>query len=222
MSVTHLTAATQDYLKAIWSLGEWSTDAVTVTALADRLGVRTSTASDGVKKLMENGLADHSPYGSVELTEVGRAHAVSMVRRHRLLETYLVREFGYDWDEVHEEAEVLEHAVSDRLLEAINARLGHPTRDPHGDPIPSAAQVPHLPDAVPLSSIVIGDSAVVARISDADPERLRIFASQDLVLDATVDVVMHSDSTCAMQIEVAGKLINLSAEDADSVWVVRA
>lgn len=222
MSVTKLTAATQDYLKAIWSLGEWSTDGVTVTALAARLGVRTSTASDGVKKLVENGLAEHSPYGYVELSESGRAHAVAMVRRHRLMETYLVREFGYDWDEVHEEAEVLEHAVSDRLLDAIDARLGHPTRDPHGDPIPSAAGTPHLPDAVPLSSVVIGDTAIVARISDADPERLRAFATQGLTLDASVDVVMHSDASCAMQVEVDGVLVNLSADDADAIWVVRA
>ncbi|WP_062207730.1 metal-dependent transcriptional regulator [Demequina oxidasica] len=222
MSVTNLTSATQDYLKAIWSLGEWSTDGVTVTALAERLGIRTSTASDGVKKLVENGFAEHSPYGAVQLTELGNTHAVSMVRRHRLMETYLVREFGYDWDEVHEEAEVLEHAVSDRLLEAIDARLGHPTRDPHGDPIPSAAGAPHLPNAYPLSSVVIGDSAVVARISDSDPERLREFAAQGLVLDAAIDVVMHSDSTCAMQIEVGGRILNLSAEDADAVWVVQA
>ncbi|WP_430866951.1 metal-dependent transcriptional regulator [Demequina aurantiaca] len=222
MSVTKLTSATQDYLKAIWSLGEWSADGVTVTALAERLGVRTSSASDGVKKLVANGFAEHTPYANVELTDLGRAHAVSMVRRHRLMETYLVREFGYGWDEVHEEAEVLEHAVSDRLLDAIDARLGHPTRDPHGDPIPSAAGAPHLPDAVPLSSVVIGDTVVVARISDADPERLRIFAAQGLVLDSEVDVVMHSDSTCAMQVEVSGRLLNLSAQDADSVWVVRA
>lgn len=220
MSVNHLTAVTQDYLKAIWSLGEWSTSGVTVTALADRLGIRKSTASDGVKKLVENGLAEHSPYGAVELTETGSAHAVAMVRRHRLMETYLVNEFGYDWDEVHEEAEVLEHAVSDRLLNAIDARLGHPTRDPHGDPIPSRAGAPHLPDAVPLSSVVIGDSAVVARISDADPERLRMFAAQGLILDSRVVVVMHSDSTCAMQIEVAGAIVNLSADDADAVWVI--
>ncbi|WP_061964644.1 metal-dependent transcriptional regulator [Demequina aurantiaca] len=221
MSVTNLTSATQDYLKAIWSLGEWSNEGVTVTAIAERLGIRTSTASDGVKKLVENGFAEHSPYGAVQLTELGSAHAVSMVRRHRLMETYLVREFGYDWDEVHEEAEVLEHAVSDRLLDAIDARLGHPTRDPHGDPIPSAAGAPHLPDAFPLSSVVIGDTAVVARISDADPERLRDFAAQGLVLDATVDVVMHSDATCAMQVEVNGRILNLSAEDADAVWVVQ-
>lgn len=219
MSVTHLSSTTQDYLKAIWSLGEWSTSGVTVTALAERLGIRTSTASDGVKKLVEGGLVDHSPYGAVELTDDGHAHAVSMVRRHRLMETYLVQEFGYDWDEVHEEAEVLEHAVSDRLLDAIDARLGHPTRDPHGDPIPSPSGTPHLPDAVPLSSVVIGDTAVVTRISDSDPERLRVFATQGLVIDALVDVVMHSDASCAMQIEVDGKIINLSSDDADAVWV---
>jgi len=219
VSVSHLTSATQDYLKAIWSLGEWSTGGVTVTSIAERLGIRTSTASDGVKKLAENGFAVHSPYQSVELTDLGRSHAVAMVRRHRLLETYLVGELGYEWDEVHDEAEVLEHAVSDRFLAAVDERLGHPTRDPHGDPIPSADGAPHLPDAVPLSSVVIGGTGVVARISDADPERLRAFADQGLTLDVSVDVVMHSDSTCAMQIDVSGRIVNLSADDADAVWV---
>src|SRR6187455_1499158 len=116
-----LTPTTQDYLKAIWSLGEWDPAAVTVTALADRLGVRTSTASDGLRKLAEQGFVKHAPYGAITLTPSGRAHAIAMVRRHRLLETYLVQQLGYTWDEVHDEAERLEHAVTDRLMERIDA-----------------------------------------------------------------------------------------------------
>ncbi|MFO7244831.1 MAG: metal-dependent transcriptional regulator [Actinomycetes bacterium] len=215
MAVEHLSASTQDYLKCVWTLQEWSGEPVTITALAERLGVRTSSASDGIKKLAEQGLVHHETYGGVTLTEAGRAHAVAMVRRHRLLETYLVQELGYDWDEVHDEAEVLEHAVSDRLIAAIDARLGHPTRDPHGDPIPSADGAAHLPDAVVLSRAEPG-RYVVTRISDADPARLRAFAEAGVMPDAVLTVA--SDGRVAAP---QGGL-ELDDESASAIWVVRA
>ena len=116
-----------------------------------------------------------------------------MVRRHRLMETFLVRELGYSWDEVHDEAEVLEHAVSDRMLDRIDAKLGHPTRDPHGDPIPAAdGQVP-TPDARQLSVCRDGDTGTVARISDADPEMLRYFDSVGISLDSRLLVLARRD-----------------------------
>jgi DtxR family Mn-dependent transcriptional regulator len=212
MAVSNLSASTQDYLKCIWNLQEWSGGAVSVTALAERLGVRTSTASDGVKKLAEQGLVAHETYGGITLTADGTAHALTMVRRHRLLETYLVQELGYGWDEVHDEAEVLEHAVSDRMVAAIDARLGHPTTDPHGDPIPSADGAAHLPDAVPLSRAGSGPVTVV-RLSDADPARLRRFADAGLRPDT--QAVVRDDGT----IELADTVIVLDASDAASVWV---
>jgi DtxR family Mn-dependent transcriptional regulator len=212
MAVSELSASTQDYLKSVWTLQEWSGGAVSVTALAERLGVRTSTASDGVKKLAEQGLVEHETYGGITLTEVGAAHALAMVRRHRLLETYLVQELGYGWDEVHDEAEVLEHAVSDRMIAAIDARLGHPTRDPHGDPIPSAEGAAHLPDAVLLSRATPGPITVV-RLSDADPERLRRFADAGLTPDTRA--VVRDDGS----VEVADAVVALDADDAASVWV---
>ncbi len=212
MAVSELSTSTQDYLKCVWTLQEWSGGAVSVTALAERLGVRTSTASDGVKKLAEQGLVAHETYGGITLTELGAAHALAMVRRHRLLEAYLVQELGYDWDEVHDEAEILEHAVSDRFVAAIDARLGHPTRDPHGDPIPSADGDAHLPDAVRLSHAEPGP-AVVVRLSDADPERLRRFAGVGLTPDAEVNV--HGDGA----VEVADAVVVLEPEDTASIWV---
>jgi DtxR family Mn-dependent transcriptional regulator len=215
MAVSHLSASTQDYLKCVWTLQEWSGGAVSVTALAERLGVRTSSASDGVKKLAEQGLVEHETYGGVTLTETGRAHAVAMVRRHRLLETYLVQELGFDWDEVHDEAEVLEHAVSDRLIAAIDARLGHPTRDPHGDPIPSADGAAHLPDAVVLSRAEPG-TYVVTRISDSDPARLRAFAEAGVMPDAVLTVA--EDGTAASP--NGGYAID--ADSASAIWVTRA
>ena len=212
MSVTELSQATQDYLKCVWTLQEWSGKSVSTTALAERLGVRTSTASDGVKKLTEQGLVEHIAYGGITLTRAGRAHAVAMVRRHRLLETYLVSALGYGWDEVHDEAEVLEHAVSDRMLDAIDTLLGHPTRDPHGDPIPSAEGDAHLPDAVPLAQAAPG-MATVVRVSDADPERLRRFAEAGLVPDVSVEVA----NTGAVR--VGDTIIALDSADAAAVWV---
>lgn len=184
--VGHLTPTTQDYLKALWSLGEWDPAAVTVTALAARLGVRTSTASDGLRKLAEQGFAEHAPYGEIRLTAAGTAHALAMVRRHRLLETFLESQLGYSWDEVHDEAESLEHAVSDVFVERIDALLGHPTRDPHGDVIPPAAGAPPRPTAVPLAALPVGASGIVVRVSDASPERLRRLAASGILPDAVV------------------------------------
>ncbi len=215
MAVSDLSQATQDYLKCVWTLQEWDDGPVSVTALAERLGVRPSTASDGIKKLAAQGLVEHIAYGGITLTSVGRAHAVAMVRRHRLLETYLVQELGYGWDEVHDEAEVLEHAVTDRLMAAIDARLGHPTRDPHGDPIPAADGAAHLPDAVPLSAAEPGE-VVIARLSDADPSMLRRLADAGIGLDTKLTV--GADGTAA----AAGAEVRLAEGDADGIWVTRA
>jgi DtxR family Mn-dependent transcriptional regulator len=212
MPWSKLSASTQDYLKCIWTLQEWSAGPVSVTALAEKLGVRTSSASDGVKKLAEQGLVDHVTYGGVTLTPSGTRAALAMVRRHRLLETYLVQELGYTWDEVHDEAEVLEHAISNRLVEALDAKLGHPTRDPHGDPIPSAQGAAHLPDAVLLSHAAPGEY-VITRISDADAARLRHFASLGITPDAVLTV--SGEGT----VSVGGVAVLMSPEDAQAVWL---
>lgn len=148
MSVSALSASSQNYLKAVWSLGEWSDEPVTASTLAARVGVKLSTASDAIRKLTDQGLLEHARYGAVTLTPEGRALAVAMVRRHRLIETFLVDVLDYDWDQVHDEAETLEHAVSDFLIERIDEKLGHPDRDPHGDPIPRADGTVQKPHAV--------------------------------------------------------------------------
>lgn len=146
---------------------------MTSSQLAARLGLAPSSVTEMVKKLTLQGLVEHALYGTIVLTARGRAEALRMVRRHRLIETWLVREFGYGWDEVHDEAEVLEHALSDRLLDAIDARLGHPRSDPHGDPIPEAdGSVPAL-QGVLASAMRPGEVAHVVRISDRDPAVLR-------------------------------------------------
>ena len=188
-----LTPVAQDYLKAVWSAQEWSDEKVTTKHLADRLGVGASTVSETVRRLSGQGLLEHERYGAIRLTDEGRRLALVMVRRHRLLETFLVEQLGYGWDEVHDEAEVLEHAVSDVFVERMAARLGNPSRDPHGDPIPSADGTVVRPDAVPLSSMHAGDAGTVVRISDADPEALRYLAELGLDLDIRVEVTTRRE-----------------------------
>ena len=187
MPVSELTPVAQDYLKVIWTATERSPTPITVKALAARLEVRPASVSEGLRRLADQGLVVHEPYGAIELTEAGRLHAVAMVRRHRLLETFLVETLGYAWDEVHEEAEILEHAVSDLLLDRVDAALGHPDRDPHGDPIPAADGTSRAPAALPLAEAVPGEHRV-ARISDDRPDVLRALAERGVGLDTTVVV----------------------------------
>jgi DtxR family Mn-dependent transcriptional regulator len=147
-----------------------------------------SSVTEMVKKLVSQGLVTHAPYGAITLTDAGRREALRMVRRHRLVETWLVEGFGYTWDEVHDEAEVLEHALSDRLLDAIDAQLGRPERDPHGDPIPDADGRVTRPDASLAAELDPDARGRVARISDRDPEVLRRIQDAGIGLDAIVEV----------------------------------
>lgn len=186
MSVSELSTSTQNYLKAVWSLSEWSDTPVTPSLISERTELKLSSVSDAVRKLTAQGLLDHSPYGAVELTDTGRAYAIAMVRRHRLIETFLVNMLGYSWDQVHDEAEHLEHAVSDFMIDRIDELLGYPERDPHGDPIPSADGSILAPEAVQLSLVQPGDEVVVERISDDDPALLQFFEDRGIVLGATI------------------------------------
>jgi DtxR family Mn-dependent transcriptional regulator len=218
-----ITPVAQDYLKVIWTAQEWSREKVSTKMLADRIGVSASTASESIRKLAEQGLVDHAKYGAVTLTESGRRAALAMVRRHRLLETFLVNELGYGWDEVHDEAEVLEHAVSDRLVARIDAKLGFPRRDPHGDPIPASdGQVP-TPPARQLWACRDGETGTVARISDADPEMLRYFASVGINLDSRLRVLTRREFagmiSVALESHGTQSTVELGSPAARAIWV---
>lgn len=190
-----LSTAMQDYLKVVCTASEWNAEPITTTALATRLNVAPSSVSEMIRRLAALGLVHHRPYEAIQLTEEGQRMGLAMMRRHRLIETFLVEELGYTWDEVHDEAEVLEHAISDKMLDRIDAKLGHPTRDPHGDPIPDAQGVVAMPDAVPLGSLDAGESGQIARISDADPNLLRHLDELGLRLDDEVRVREKSPFT---------------------------
>ncbi|MFB9375807.1 metal-dependent transcriptional regulator [Kineococcus gynurae] len=215
--------AAEDCLKAVYAAGEWSSDKVTLSMLARQLGVSPSTASEAVRKLTDAGLLEHERYGGVALTEDGRRHALAVVRRHRLLETFLVTDLGYAWDEVHEEAEVLEHAVSERFLAALDDRLGHPERDPHGDPIPRQDGSVPQPGAHSLADVPVGSAGVVARISDADPEVLRYFAELGLGLDVRLDVLRRREFAGTTVVRIGGgDEVDLGDPAVASVWVLPA
>ena len=221
MSVGDLSTSTQNYLKGIWALSEWSDTPVTPSSVAKHLGLRKSTVSDGVRKLGEQGLVEHKPYGAVELTDIGRTYAVAMIRRHRLIETFLVEALGYTWDQVHDEAENLEHSVSDFMVDRIDAFLDYPSRDPHGDPIPSASGRVETPAAVPLTGVQPGRTATIERIADDDPKLLQFFDSHGLVVGATLEVGEGAPYSGAVAVRLAGaaEAVPLGEEATDSVFV---
>ncbi|WP_336630511.1 MULTISPECIES: metal-dependent transcriptional regulator [unclassified Microbacterium] len=207
-------AAIDDYLKTIYHHTEWQDDPVTPSQLAAELSLAPSTVTEMVQKLAAQGLVSHRPYGPVSLTDAGRARAAAVIRRHRLIETWLVREFGYAWDEVHDEAEVLEHTISDRLLEGIAARLGHPSHDPHGDPIPDAAGVVAREPFVLLGIARIGHTGRVLRVSDRNPELLR--ALQGAGVDVGHVVTVAGRDTVRID---GGAPIELPPAAASAVWL---
>jgi DtxR family transcriptional regulator, Mn-dependent transcriptional regulator len=172
--------AVQDYAKAIWTLAQRSAEPVSTSAIAERLGVSPASASAMVKRLESLGLVEREPYHGVKLTRTGDRVALEVVRHHRLLELYLAEALGMSWDRVHEEAEVLEHAISPELSELIAAKLGNPTRDPHGDPIPTLEGEIDEPPTRPLADLEAGDSGVFVRVSDADPDMLRYLAERGI------------------------------------------
>ena len=184
-----ISAAVEDYAKAIYALQVELGGPITNNALAERLGVSAASASNMVKKLDSLGLVEHLPYHGVELTPAGRRVALEVLRHHRLLELYLAQSFGVTWDRVHDEAEVLEHHISEELEELIAAALGNPTHDPHGDPIPTRDLQMVEEPAATLDSLEPGQCGQLTRISDHDPEMLRYLAERGIAPGDEFEVV---------------------------------
>ncbi len=172
--------AVQDYAKAIWSLSQRGGGAVSTSAIAERLDVSPASASAMVKRLEALGLATREPYHGVKLTRAGSRVALAVLRHHRLLELYLAEALGMSWDRVHEEAEVLEHAISPELSELIAAKLGDPTHDPHGDPIPTREGTIEERPTESLADLDPGARGLFVRVSDSDPEMLRYLAERGI------------------------------------------
>lgn len=194
----------EDYLTAIFRLSG-DGDAVTTSALALHLGLAAGTVTGMVKRLSEQGLVKHVPYYGAVLTAKGREQAIRLVRRHRLIERFLVEVLGLEWDRVHDEAERLEHAVSDEVVSRMAAVLGHPEEDPHGAPIPAAGRPFQEPKLPRLSEVEAGGRAVLRRVPDEDSAALRYLAELALVPGAEVEVLERVPFDGPMRVRVAGR-----------------
>jgi DtxR family transcriptional regulator, Mn-dependent transcriptional regulator len=198
----------EDFLKAVYVLQQ-RMERVTTNALADALNISAPSVTDMARRMVASGLVDYRKYYGVLLTPEGEAVALRVIRRHRLIELYLVEELGYDLHEVHEEAEKLEHAVSDSFIQAIAAKLGDPEIDPHGDPIPAPDGTITRRDTVPLSELAPGDRARVSRLRAEDNDMLQHILDRGFALGATIELISRDpfDGPLTASIEGVERII---------------
>jgi len=219
----------EDYLKIIWKAQEWPDDSVSTNEIAETLAVTPSSVSANLKKLARDGLIDYEPYGSISLTPAGQEIAVMVVRRHRVLETYLVERLGLGWDEVHAEADSLEHAVSDFVLDRMDQVLGHPACDPHGDRIPRAdgsiERSVERNSAARLSEIDPGAHGRVIRISDHEPEILQYLEERQISVGTHLHLDERNPAVGSVSISRSSApsehadRVEIAIGAADAVWV---
>ena len=183
------TAAVEDYAKAIYSLTGWGEETASTNDLAERLGVKAGSVSAMIKKLDEAGLVERVPYHGVRLTADGTRVAMTVLRRHRLLELFLAEVLDVPWDRVHAEAEVLEHALSEDLTDLISAKLGEPDFDPHGDPIPDRDLEIRETETVALAGLAPGDVGRFVRVSDSNPEMLAYLSENGIAVGDRLELV---------------------------------
>jgi DtxR family Mn-dependent transcriptional regulator len=217
-SLPELTAPVEDYLKAIYEL-ERSGEPAETNAIARLLGIAPASVSGMMRRLAEQGLITHERYRGARLTAGGRRAALKTLRRHRVIEAYLTSALGYSWDRVHDEAERLEHAASDELIDRMAAAIGEPATDPHGAPIPTREGILLERSLVPLSSLEAGASARVERVSDRNAERLRYLAELGILPGAIVRLVSRDPFNGPIALEVASENRTIGAELASQILV---
>ncbi len=216
-----LTPVMQDYLKTIYKLQQEG-GAVTTSLLAERFGVRPASVTGMVKKLAELQMVEHTPYYGVRVTEAGERAALETLRHHRLLELYLTERLGYSWDEVHEEADRLEHHISERLEARMFAALGEPTHDPHGDPIPTlTGDLPSL-EMIKLTALQVGEKGIIGQVRTQDDEILRYLREQGLALHTTLHLRHLSQIGGTLTLSVDGEHdVTISREIGELLRVLR-
>lgn len=201
---TSLSRSVEDYLKAIYGIAERQGHAAT-TEIAEKLELTPASVTGMVKKLAEAGHLEHVPYHGVRLTGSGRRAALAVMRRHRIIETYLITKLGYDWATVHVEAERLEHAASDDLIERMAFALGQPRYDPHGAPIPTREGEIERVDLVPLAEVAAGSRVALRQVEDEDAERLRYLKSLGLMPMVEVEVVERQPFGGPLKLRLEGR-----------------
>jgi DtxR family Mn-dependent transcriptional regulator len=215
------TSTVENYLKQLY-MEQHAVDGsrVPMGRLASAMGVVPGTATSMVKALSDSGLVEYEPRGGVRLTSRGEQLALHVLRRHRLVELFLVKVLGLDWSVVHEEADSLEHAVSDRVLERLDVLLGHPTADPHGDPIPTPKGQLHEPRRLSLADCAVGVAHRVTRVLDQEPEFLQFADRQGLTPGATVAVQKREAAAEAVRIRIGrGEEVSLGLSAAAKILV---
>lgn len=210
--------AIQDYMKIIFKL-QHGGQAVSTSAIAEKMGISPASVTGMVKKLVKSGLVTHSPYQGVQLTETGRQLALEMIRHHRLIELYLQKALGFTWDKVDAEAERLEHVISEEMEAAMAAYLDEPTEDPHGDPIPTKDGF--MPDVwyEPLSRIAPGQTVRIRRVKDSDADLLRYLGKLGMYPNVVVEVVDKAPFDGPLVVRVSACQHTLGAQVTDSVFV---
>lgn len=196
-----LTPAMEDYLKTIYRL-QGDGETVSTNLLAEQMGFRPASVTGMIKKLAELKMVEHTPYYGVRLTPAGNRAALETLRHHRLLELYLTEKLGYSWDEVHDEADRLEHHISERLEARMFAALGEPTHDPHGDPIPTlSGDLPTL-EMSALTELAVGERGIVAQVRTQDEEILRYLREEGFALHVAVEVIAASAPEATIRVRV--------------------
>lgn len=209
----------ENYVKAIYTLSAAADKAAATGAIADALEVSPGSVTSMLKSLAEAGLVEYVPYEGARLTSQGKTLALRVVRRHRLIELFLVRTLGFNWDEVHDEAEHLEHAVSDTLVDRIDAFLGHPASDPHGDPIPKADGTIVSPGGMKLCDAAVGSKFRLVRVQDQSPDFLRYLSDAGLQLGIEGRVTASHPEAQIMTITIEGRPMSLSRTMAEKLLV---
>ena len=219
MTSASVSAPIQDYAKAVYALETREGEPVSTNDLAERLGVTAGSVSAMVRKLADVGLVVHEPYRGVRLTDDGRKLALEVLRHHRLLERFLADALGMPWDRVHDEAEVLEHAISEELEQLIAARLGHPTVDPHGDPIPTAELLIDERETRSLDELPIGATGRFVRVSDSNAAMLRYLADHGVGLGDALTITDRQPFGGPVFVSCGGRELPLGGQLAQAMRV---
>ncbi len=216
MEKPRLSESQEDYLKEIFKLRELN-DTVSMQDLARKLEVRPPSVTGMIKKLCAMDLVEHEPYKGVKLTETGEKIALEVLRHHRLLELYLARHLNYSWDEIHEEAERLEHVISEKFEAAIADLMDHPTHDPHGDPIPTAElEIPYSPSLVPLPSLKGSKTIVIGRVMTQDKDILNLLSRLELIPGQAIELIKNE--AAGIRVKVNGSQYLVPHTIARLIW----
>ena len=214
-----MTLSEEDYIKCIYHLGKGENVTISTNAIAELMATKPSSVTDMVKKLSEKGFVNHRKYQGVTLTDQGKTIALSIIRKHRLWEVFLVEKLDFTWDEVHEVAEQLEHIKSEKLINRLDKHLGFPEVDPHGDPIPT--QKGEMKKSIKrlLYEIPVGGVGICAAVKDSSQAFLRFLDKNGIALGDTITVLDREEFDGSMQIEINGTEIHISQQIAANLFL---